>query len=423
MKKILFTVTVFLMIALTSCGSVKFKTTNKKTVKPFAYVLPKETEGVCGMWVATVSGIDFPSSEGLSEETLKQQIREITEKGKEYGVNTIFFQVRPCADALYPSKIFPSSAYVSGRQGVGVSFDILEYFIEKAHEKGIKLHAWINPYRITTPSVSEEHGFDLTRLAENHPARLHPETVVKHVSESDGKKHYAMYFNPALPEVRQLVCDGVAEIIDNYDVDGIHFDDYFYPYEDAKNFDDGEAFALYGKGMSRDDWRRENINLLIEQVHGICDGRVPFGVSPCGVWAKKSDETPEGTENIGNTVQSYYDIYADVLEWIENKRIDYICPQLYWQINHPSAPFYVLADWWDEVCTKYGVDLYIGIGAYRGNESGAFSNPDEIASQIAYAEQKKSCKGVVFFSYTHLKKNYADVQTSVKRACECFVGG
>lgn len=377
-------------------------------------------QGVSGAWVSTVANIDFPSSPTLGADELKKEIDSIISDAETYGLNALFLQVRPCADAIYPSKIFPSSAYICGKQGGKLPLDVLDYFITAAHAKNIDVHAWINPYRVTCASSS---GYNEDTLAAENPAVLHPEWVVRHSWTENGIRKYACFFNPALPEVRKLICDGVEELIANYDIDGIHFDDYFYPYADAASFDDGEAYDLYGNGMPRDDWRRANVNALIEQVHGVCAGRVVFGVSPCGVWARKSEKTPSGTEGIGYTVSAYSDVYADVYEWIENGRIDYVCPQLYWQISHSSAPFCVLADWWNDVCGEYGVTLYIGIGAYRGAESGAYSSPDEIASQIAYANGKENCKGVVFFSFRSLRKNYADVQASVKVAYEDFAGG
>lgn len=388
-----------------------FSESDKKAVTP---------DGMSGAWVSTVANIDFPSTPKLGAEELKKEIDELVSDASDYGLNALFFQVRPCADAVYPSKIFPSSAYICGKQGGELPLDVLEYFIEAAHAKNIAVHAWINPYRVTCASTV---GYGTDSLSPTNPAALHPEWVVRHSWTENGVRKYACFFNPALPEVRKLICDGVEELVSNYEIDGIHFDDYFYPYADAASFDDGDAYEKYGNGQPRDDWRRSNVNALIEQVHGVCEGRAVFGVSPCGVWARKSDETPNGTEGIGYTVSAYSDVFADVYEWIENGRLDYVCPQLYWQTDHPAAPFRVLADWWDEVCGEFGVTLYIGIGAYRGAEDGAYSSPDEIASQVGYANGKDSCKGVVFFSFRSLRKNYADVRASVKIAYEDFAGG
>lgn len=379
-----------------------------------------EPQGLCGAWVSTVANIDFPSAPSLSAEELKKEIDGIVSNAEDYGLNALFLQVRPCADAIYPSEIFPTSAYVCGKQGGELPLDVLEYFIGAAHAKNIAVHAWINPYRVTCASAS---GYGEETLAPSSPAVTHPEWVVRHSWTENGTRKYALFFDPALPEVRKLICDGVEELIENYGIDGIHFDDYFYPYSDAASFDDGESYEKYGNGQPRDDWRRSNVNELIEAVHGVCSGRVVFGVSPCGVWARKSEKTPQGTEGIGYTVSAFSDVCADVYEWIENGRVDYVCPQLYWQTDHPSAPFRVLADWWDSVCSEYGTALYIGIGAYRGAEGGAYASPSEIASQVAYAKEKKSCKGVVFFSYRSLKNNYADVRASVKIAYEDFAGG
>ena len=319
---------------------------------------------MCGMWVATVSNIDFPSDTGLGEDKLKSEIDNIVNDASEYGVNAIFLQVRPKSDAIYKSDIFPSSSVVVEKQGDRLPFDILSYFIEAAHKNNIELHAWINPYRINNSSSSEK-GHDLSLLAYNNPARLHQDWVVKHKFESGGKTMYAMYYNPGLPQVRNLILDGIIELVENYDIDGVHMDDYFYPYDNASGFDDSEAYEKYGGSLDIGDWRRSNNDKLVEEIHNYisaCGKNISFGISPCGVWAKKTSSMPEGTEGIGNTIQAYYDIYADTRKWVINKWVDYICPQVYWQIDHSKAPFKPIVDWWDDLCGTAEAALYIGIG-------------------------------------------------------------
>lgn len=359
-----------------------------------------------GIWVATVSNIDFPSKSGLSASELRAEIDTIVNNAKAWGFNAIFLQVRPKSDAIYNSKIFPSSDAVVAKQGDPLPLDCLEYFITAAHSKGIELHAWINPYRIMQKGSG---GHKLELLAETNPARLHPEWVVKH---TDG----ASYYNPGIPEVRQLIVDGIMEIVNNYNVDGIHFDDYFYPYENASKFADDAQYQKYkSEGQSVSDWRRENNDKLIQQTAAAIKAVKPnlaFGISPSGVWALKTNN-PLGTE-IKSSVESYYQVYADTRKWVVNEWIDYICPQIYWEIGHSTAPFKPIVDWWDELVSPTDVKLYIGIAAYKGNEAKAYMTPAEIQNQINYLKTKQNVAGSVFFSYKDVKKNLAGVQDTVK---------
>ena len=367
----------------------------------------EHTGDLVGAWVATVGNIDFPSRPGLSASQLKEEIDAIVADCKKMGVNAIFFQVRPEGDALYYSDIFPSSSHVVLKQGQELPIDCLAYFIKAAHAENIELHAWINPYRI---SQVGSFGTDLTKLAANHPARLHPEWVVKH---TDG----AMYFNPGIPEVRQLIVDGVMEIVANYDIDGIHFDDYFYPDDDRLKFPDGETYEKYKQeGQSLADWRRSNNDALILQVSSAIKSLrsdIDFGISPCGVWALKSNH-PDGT-NIKSSMEAYYQVYADTRKWVLNEWIDYICPQIYWEINHSTAPFKPIVDWWNDLVANVGVELYVGIAAYRGTAATAYKNPAEIKAQLDYLDTKPHVDGAVFFSYSNLKENTAGVKDTVSK--------
>lgn len=365
----------------------------------------KHEGNLVGAWVATVGNIDFPSKPGLSTTELKSEIEAIVKNCKSMGVNAIFFQVRPESDALYYSNIYPSSAHVVLKQGNELPLDCLEYFIKVAHAENIELHAWINPYRI---SQVGSFGTDLNKLAANHPARLHPEWVVKH---TDG----AMYFNPGLPEVRQLIVDGVMEIVNNYDIDGIHFDDYFYPDADRLKFNDNATYEKYKQdGQSLADWRRSNNDALILQVSTSIKAvrsDIKFGVSPCGVWAMKSNH-PLGTD-IKSSMEAYYQVYADTRKWVVNEWIDYICPQVYWEINHSTAPFKPIVEWWNTLVADVNVDLYIGIAAYRGTSAAAYKDPAEIKAQLDYLDKMQHVDGAVFFSYKNLKNNTAGVKDTV----------
>lgn len=360
-----------------------------------------------GVWVASVNNLDFPSKPGLSADELKVELEGIIATVKKAKLNAVLFQVRPASDALYKSKLFPVSAYLTEKQGAPLpdGFDPLEYMVARCHEEGIELHAWLNPYRITLGST-ERPNQDLSALCEGHPARLHPEWVVAY---PDGK----LYFNPAISEVRDLIANGIKEIVEGYAVDGIHFDDYFYPYpmrtevdgvSTVIEYDDKKEYEESGTSLSRDDWRRENVNKLVKQcydtIHAIRDN-CSFGISPFAIWRNKSADCPEGMDT--NGLECYSALYADCVAWVNGGYIDYICPQIYWKFDTAVARFGVILDWYDDFMEGKGIGLYAGHGLYRCDAEGW--QPDEIPNQIDYCKQKKNCNGSAHFGYSKLKDN------------------
>lgn len=359
---------------------------------PAAYAAQPAQDGMRGVWVSSVANIDYPSQQGLSADQLKSEADTILNNIAAMGLNTVFLQVRPSADALYPSALFPWSRYVSGTTGQAPDgdFDVLAYWVEGAHSRGLQLHAWLNPYRITRDGKEE-----LDSLPETSPAKQHPEWVV----EYEGN----YYFNPGLPAVQQLVVDGAAEIVRNYDVDGIHLDDYFYP---GTDFNDAAAYARYGEDFDDiGDWRRDNVNTLIasldETVHAI-NPELSFGVSPAGIWDNKADN-PKGSDTNGRS--SYREIYCDSVEWVKRGTVDYICPQLYWSIGYEIADFEVLVDWWQDIVSTSDVALYIGIGAYRAAEAepgDVWYGTAELERQLDILDNSIDIQGEVFFSYASL---------------------
>ena len=359
---------------------------------PAAYAAQPAQDGMRGVWVSSVANIDYPSQQGLSADQLKSEADTILNNIAAMGLNTVFLQVRPSADALYHSALFPWSRYVSGTAGQAPDgdFDVLAYWVEGAHSRGLQLHAWLNPYRITRDGKEE-----LDALPETSPAKQHPEWVV----EYEGN----YYFNPGLPAVQQLVVDGAAEIVRNYDVDGIHLDDYFYP---GTDFNDAAAYARYGEDFDDiGDWRRDNVNTLIasldETVHAI-NPELSFGVSPAGIWDNKADN-PKGSDTNGRS--SYREIYCDSVEWIKRGTVDYICPQLYWSIGYEIADFEVLVDWWQDIVSTSDVALYIGIGAYRAAEAepgDVWYGTAELERQLDMLDNSIDIQGEVFFSYASL---------------------
>ncbi len=359
-----------------------------------------------GLWVATVVNIDYPVKPTSDPNILKGEALDILDYAKSTGFSAVFLQVRPTSDAFYPSKIFPWSKYLTGKQGTapGGGFDPLAFWVSEAHKRGLELHAWINPYRITKRETGQPKH-DFASLHSSNPAVKNPGWVVKH---SDGN----LYYNPGIPEVRKLIVDGVMEIIENYDVDGIHFDDYFYP---DRNFDDSAAYKKYNtSGKSLDDWRRENVNTLIREVNAAVKKtgkNIRFGISPFGIWANKSSH-PLGSDTKG--LESYYSHYADSLYWINNEIIDYIVPQVYWNIGYSIADYQKLVVWWCNAVSGKNVDLYIGQAAYKAGDSNPTSpwyGTAEIERQMKLNEKYKEIKGSVFFNYNVMAKNPALTDT------------
>ncbi len=366
--------------------------------QPMQKTVVSASEGeLRGIWISTVANIDYPSKQTTDPELLKQEIIHILDHCKSMGFNAVFFQVRPAGDALYRSEIFPWSRYLTGTQGVAPQggFDPLAFAVEEAHQRNMELHAWINPYRITSTKA------DNSRLAQNNPAVLHPELVI---TDATGK----MYYNPGKTEVIQLIVDGAVEIVKNYDVDGVHMDDYFYP---DSSFDDEATYSPYREQYpNKDDWRRAMVNQLVMRLNEAVHAEKPdvaFGISPRGVWANDYD-APGGSKTRGGG--SYNTVFADSKAWIENGWVDYIMPQIYWYIGYEPADYLVLCDWWSEVVRGTDVKLYIGEGAYRTvsdaipawtGESGI----EEMRRHIEVGRGNDTISGYCMFTYNNFVKN------------------
>lgn len=396
MKKLFLLIALLILAAvLSSCGtepsvSMHCLEPDSKMVSGTAIINPDSE--VRGVWIASVFNIDYPSYFDLPADKLKSEIDEIIANCKKAGLNTVFFQVRPSCDALYDSDIFPVSRVLSTTGKL--TFDPLEYFVKEAHKNNIFLHAWINPLRITVSADSED------KLPSDSPAALHPEWTVKY---ADGK----LYFNAGLPEVRQLVADGVREIVDNYDVDGIVFDDYFYPYPSGDaEFEDSEAYERYGDGFaSVADWRRDNINKLIKLCYDTVKESYEdclFGVAPGGVW-QNNDGVNGGSDTRG--FETYHSLYCDSLAWIRGGYIDYISPQIYWTFDTEGTPYAHLNDWWNGKLDGTDVKLIVSHGAYR-YEEGDWTDPEgEMAEQIKYSRNSLAYRGSVFYGYDEIRGN------------------
>lgn len=361
------------------------------------------------VWITTVYNNDYPSRAGLSTEKQKEEMIEMFDMLAENNFNAVFFQVRSEADAFYPSPYEPWSRFLTGKQGQVPSpfWDPLAFGIEEAHKRGIEFHAWLNPYRAVINVQS-----DSSKLTRQHPIFKKP----KNWFVQYGKK---LLFNPGIPEVREYLTEVVMDIVRNYDVDGIHFDDYFYPYQiQGEVFDDRNTFNRYNlNNQSLADWRRENVDKLIQAVYNniqVENPQVKFGVSPGGVWRNKIDD-PEGSDTKAG--QPTYDyLYADPLKWLEEGWIDYVCPQIYWSIGHPAANFGVLVPWWAEHC--YDRHLYVGHALYKvtdDNYDDNWKNPAEIPKQIQLLRDFPEVKGSVYFRTAYLERNVRGVLDSLSQ--------
>ena len=358
------------------------------------------------VWVSTVYRLDYPSQATTDPAVLKADADKILKNCADMGMTAVILQVRPSADALYPSDYYPWSKYLTGTQGTAPQggFDPLAYWVEEAQKLGLELHAWINPFRITKGGQSE---FDA--LTSDHPARVHPDWVVQFENN--------FYFNPGLPEVREYIIQGAEELVRNYDIDGIHLDDYFYP---GSSFDDAAAYARYGSGFSDiGDWRRDNVNQLVkalgERLHAI-DPDLSYGISPSGVWADKSS-LPEGSNTTGG-YESYYAAYADSRKWVKEGWIDYICPQVYWYIGHKTMEYETIVRWWADVVKGTGVSLYIGMADYQAgstDSSSAWYGISAIENMLALNRKIPEVTGEVHFRYQFLVDN-SELNTLYRRA-------
>ncbi|MEN0054791.1 MAG: family 10 glycosylhydrolase [Mucilaginibacter sp.] len=356
-----------------------------------------------GVWIATVENIDWPRKPAESPDQQQQELTVILNAHQAAGINAVMLQVRPVADAFYAKGREPWSKYLTGKQGQAPYplYDPLEFAIKAAHQRGMELHAWFNPYRATK-------DVNFSSLSPQHITNTHPEWFFVY----GGQK----LFDPGIPEVREYIIKVILDVVDNYDVDGIHLDDYFYPYHIAgQQIHDEQTFKKYGEGFSNvGDWRRNNVNLLVKMLNDSIhqhNPRVKFGMSPSGIWANKF-QNPEGSDTHGG--DSYYELYADSKKWVQEGWVDYINPQLYRPMSDRIASFSVMVNWWSE--HTYGRHLYIGQAPYRiiENKLPAFKVSSELPKQINYFRQNKRVQGSVYFSSKSLISNPLGFTDSLK---------
>lgn len=347
-----------------------------------------------GVWIATVVNIDWPSSAKQTAEEQQKELIDIFDAHQKSGINAVMLQVRPSADAFYAKSREPWSQWLTGKQGKAPEngFDPLAFSIVEAHKRGMELHAWFNPYRATFDG-------NFSRLSPEHITNKKPEWFFIY----EGKK----LFNPGLPEVREYIIQVILDVVDNYDVDGVHFDDYFYPYPIAKQrINDDQAFRDYPNGMEDiKDWRRNNVDTLIKALNDSIHHHKPwmkFGISPFGIWKNTGQDIAGSASNGGS---SFYEQYADSRKWVEEGWVDYINPQIYWPFGYRAAPFEKMVDWWSE--HTYGRHLYIGQGAYQvlNSKHSSWRLKSQLPDQVKYLRKNPRIQGSVYFSSNSLIKN------------------
>ena len=371
-----------------------------------------------GAWIATVANIDWPSPEAVGNtEKQQEEMIFILDSLASLGINAVIFQARPTADALYLSKLEPVSHWLTGKQGSWTNderpttndqspWDPLAFLIEQAHKRNMEVHVWLNPYRVNLAKT------DVSNLAPDHIFRKHPEWFWCYAKQ--------WYFDPGLDATREWICSVVQDIVTRYDIQAIHMDDYFYPYPSGgQPLPDTETFKKYPRGFDNiADWRRNNVNMAIREIHRTileCNPNVEFGISPFGVWRNAAVDSTGSATTAGIT--NYDDLYADIRLWIQKGWIDYVLPQLYWEIGKKAADYQILAHWWANEVRGTSCKLYIGLAPYRlenASPKSAWGQGNEIGRQIRLNRTIPEISGECFYSTKPLLRNPRHVCDTIR---------
>jgi len=376
-----------LLAFLATRTSVRAETYESTKISP-----PKLNREFRGAWIATVANIDWPSTNTLSVAEQKSELTAILNRAQTLKLNAVIFQVRPGCDALYPSKLEPWSEYLTGAMGRPPRpfYDPLEFAITEAHRRGLELHAWFNPYRA-------RHRSAKSLLSADHISSTRPSLVKKYGEE--------LWLDPGEKEVQEYSLKVVMDVLERYDVDGIHFDDYFYPYKvqlssgQDLDFPDEDSWRKFGAGgkLSREDWRRENVNRFLQIVYTSIKKRKPwvkFGISPFGIWRPGNPPQIHGLD-------AYEKLYADSRKWLQNGWLDYCAPQLYWQIASPEQSFPVLLKWWVDQNPK---KRHVWPGLNTANTPRRW-NPEEIVNQVRRTRQQAGVTGHLHWNMRSLMRS------------------
>jgi uncharacterized lipoprotein YddW (UPF0748 family) len=348
-------------------------------------------------WVASVENIDWPSKKGLPVDSQKVEFIRLLDMHKRNGFNAMVVQIRPAADAFYPSPYEPWSEWLTGIQGKAPNpyYDPLQFMIEETHRRGMEFHAWCNPYRAVKT-------IGRSSIAPDHITRQHPEWFVRFEN--------TLYFDPGNKEAQDYVTNVIRDIVRRYDIDALHFDDYFYPYDiiegggPGKDFPDNETYGRYGNGLSKGDWRRSNVDSIILRISKMIKEEKPhckFGISPFAIW-RNSSKDPEGSETYGGQTD-YDNLYANILLWLKQGWIDYVVPQIYFEFSQTHAPYATLLDWWAR--HSYGRQCFIGLGIYKAGVNAAWREKTQIPRQIQAMRTFPTVQGAVYFSSSSFQTN------------------
>ncbi|GIG69778.1 glycoside hydrolase family 10 protein [Phytomonospora endophytica] len=360
-------------------------------------------------WIASTVNIDWPSRPGLDVATQKAELIRWLDEAVAYGFNAVMFQIRPTADAFWPSPHEPWSRWLTGAQGTDPGYDPLAYAVDEAHKRGLEIHGWFNPFRISMKAVSGDVGTDPSKLVDGHPAKDNPDWVVAYPADATGQ----LYFNPGVPEARQHNVDAICHAAENYDLDGVHFDDYFYPYPvGTQQFNDDATFAEYGGDFTdKKAWRRHNVDLFVKAISDRLRENKPnvkFGISPFGVWRNKADDPVLGSDTAAGA-PTYDALSADTRKWVKEEWIDYIVPQVYWADSLAVASYGKIVRWWDEVCRGTNVQLFIGEATYKVNastQSPEWNNDaHELDRHVVMGRELADVDGNIYFSAKSVRAN------------------
>ncbi|KQB99990.1 glycoside hydrolase family 10 protein [Pedobacter sp. Hv1] len=380
------TTLVIALFSLVFCQFTKAQKPDELKSRP-----PKAMQEFRAAWIASVANINWPSKPGLSSAEQQQEAIDLLNLLQRLNFNAAILQIRPQADALYKSSLEPWSYFLTGTQGKGPEpyYDPLKFWVEAAHDRGLELHVWLNPYRAHHSSGGEESAASVVKSK--------PELVVK---LKDGQ----YWMDPSKKEVQDHSAAVVRDIVKRYDIDGVHFDDYFYPYESyngGADFPDDQSWNTYQKSggkLTRGDWRRESVNKFIERVYKEIKAEkkyVKFGLSPFGIWRPGYPESIEGMDQ-------YDKLYADAKLWLNKGWIDYFSPQLYWTVNAQKLSFPVLLGWWQSENTK-SRHLWPGMNVGLGGDD---KNVDEVINQIMITRGiTPQSKGALHWSIAALVKH------------------
>lgn len=371
------------------------------SVSAFAQSLPKVEREFRAVWIATVDNIDFPSRKGLPPEKQKEELLASLELARKLRLNAVIFQVRPMTDAVYHSELEPWSEFLTGEMGRSQDFDPLEFLVAEAHMRGILVHAWFNPYRAYHPAAKT--------MSDGHVSKTKPAIVRRY-----GRY---MWLDPTSADAIRHSVDVIADVVRRYDIDGVHFDDYFYPYAekdaagndiDFPDEDNWQAYQRSGGKFARDDWRREKVNSFIESVGKSIKQIKPdivYGISPFGIWRPMPEKGIAGFDAYGR-------LYADARKWLQDGTVDYLAPQLYWETARQGLSFPVLLDWWKDQNIRRRF-IWPGVAAYRIGSTPTFTS-SEIAGQIERTRLAPLTRGAIYFSFKSLRNDMGGIQNELR---------